>query len=237
VEPNTLIALAAAGGVFCLGFLLLGSGESKSDIRVKKLSGHQSPTTGFLAKIKAEDGGNRRKQIEETLGKIEERQKTKKKKAKALPAKLIQADWNTKPQTFMIISLVLAVIAGGLPFALGLPPLFCLGLAVGLGFGMPRFILNSAIARRQKKFTNHFAVLRGRKLLREKIKALSAEAKMSAIIIGILPIAVGGLVTVISPDYMLELYTTPTGHRNLMIGAGMMVLGTLMMRKMINFKF
>jgi len=67
-----------------------------------------------------------------------------------------------------------------------------------------------------------------------KIKALSAEAKMSAIIIGALPIVVGGLVTVISPDYMTELYTTPTGHRNLMIGAGMMVLGTLMMRKMIN---
>jgi tight adherence protein B len=80
-------------------------------------------------------------------------------------------------------------------------------------------------------------VLRGRKLLREKIKALSAEAKMSAIIIGALPIVVMTLVTIASPEYMSELYTTPTGHRNMMIGAGMMVLGTLMMRKMINFKF
>jgi len=50
-------------------------------------------------------------------------------------------------------------------------------------------------------------------------------------------IVVGGLVTVMSPDYMAELYTTPTGHRNMMIGAGLMVLGTVMMRKMINFKF
>lgn len=327
MEPNTLIALAAAGGIFCLGFLLLGSGSSKGDARVKQLTGQQSAKSGFLTKIKSEDGGNRRKQIEETLGKIEERQKTKKKKAKALAARLVQADWSMKPQTFMIMSAIIAVIAGGVPFALGMKPLMCLGMAVGLGFGMPRFILNSAIGRRQKKFTAHFAdamdiivrgvrtglplgdclkiiahespdplgtefrrvvegeslgipievcleqmyermpisevnffatvlniqkttggnlgeslanlasVLRGRKLLREKIKALSAEAKMSAIIIGILPIAVGGLVTVISPDYMVELYTTPTGHRNLMIGAGMMVLGTLMMRKMINFKF
>ena len=157
MEPNTLIALAAAGGVFCLGFLLLGSGSSKSDLRVKKLSGQESATSGFLAKIKAEDGGNRRKQIEETLGKIEERQKTKKKKAKALPARLIQADWSMKPQTFMVMSIIIAVIAGGLPFALGMKPLFCLGLGIGLGFGMPRFILNSAIARRQKKFTSHFA--------------------------------------------------------------------------------
>lgn len=327
MEPNTLIALAAAGGVFCLGFLLIGSGPSKGNVRARKISGQESRASGFLAKIKVEDGGGRRKQIEETLGKIEERQKTKKKKAKALASRMTQADWSMKPQTFMIISLIIAVITGGLPFALGLKPLFCLGLGVVLGFGMPRFILNSAIARRQKKFTSHFAdamdiivrgvrtglplgdclkiiahespaplgaefrrvvegesigiplevcleqmyermpisevnffatvlniqkttggnlgeslanlasVLRGRKLLREKIKALSAEAKMSAIIIGVLPVAVGALVTVIAPDYMVELYTTPTGHRNLMIGAGMMVFGTLMMRKMINFKF
>ena len=327
MEPNTLIALAAAGGIFCLGFLLLGEAPSKGDVRVRQLSGQQSSKSGFLTKLRSEDTGNRRKQIEETLGKIEERQKTKKKQAKSLPARLVQADWSMKPQTFMIVSAVIAVIAGGLPFALGMKPLFCLGLGIGLGFGMPRFFLNSAINRRQKKFTAHFAdamdiivrgvrtglplgdclkiiahespdplgaefrrvvegesvgvpleicleqmyermpisevnffstvlniqkttggnlgeslanlasVLRGRKLLREKIKALSAEAKMSAIIIGALPIFVGGLVTVIAPDYMEELYTTPTGHRNLMIGAGMMVLGTLMMRKMINFKF
>jgi tight adherence protein B len=327
MEPNTLIALAAAAGVFCIGMLFMGGGPSKGDLRVRELSGNRGAKDGLLARLKVEDGGSRKRQIEDTLGKIEERQKTKKKKAKSLESRLIQADWSTKPQTFMIISAVIAVIAGGLPLALGMKPLFCLGLAVGLGFGLPRFVLNSAIARRQKKFTSHFAdamdiivrgvrtglplndclkiiahespdplgaefrrvvegesvgipievcleqmyermpisevnffstvlniqkttggnlgeslsnlakVLRGRKLLREKIKALSAEAKMSAIIIGILPIAVGGLVTVISPDYMKELYTTPTGHRNLMIGAGMMVLGTLMMRKMINFKF
>jgi len=80
-------------------------------------------------------------------------------------------------------------------------------------------------------------VLRGRKLLAEKIKALSAEARMSAIIIGALPIAVGGLVTVLAPDYMADLYGTTTGQRNMMVGAFMMVLGTAMMKKMIAFKY
>ena len=79
-------------------------------------------------------------------------------------------------------------------------------------------------------------VLRGRKMLREKIKALAAEAKASAMIIGALPPGVMVLVTMMAPDYMTELYTTKTGHRNLMIGAAMMVSGTLVMRKMINFK-
>lgn len=74
-------------------------------------------------------------------------------------------------------------------------------------------------------------------MLREKIKALSAEAKVSAIIIGALPIVVMGLATLMSPDYMMPLYNTTTGQRNLMLGAGMMFFGTMMMRKMINFKF
>ncbi len=84
---------------------------------------------------------------------------------------------------------------------------------------------------------NLSSVLRGRKMLREKIKALAAEAKASAMIIGALPPGVMILVTVMAPEYMDELYTTKTGHRNLMIGAALMVSGTLVMRKMINFKF
>ena len=88
-----------------------------------------------------------------------------------------------------------------------------------------------------ESLANLSKVLRGRKMLREKIKALAAEAKVSSIIIGSLPIIVMGLVTVASPDYMNDLYFTETGQRNMMIGAVMMVMGTLMMKKMINFKF
>ncbi len=87
-----------------------------------------------------------------------------------------------------------------------------------------------------ESLSNLSNVLRGRKMLREKIKALSAEAKASAMIIGALPLVVMALVTISSPDYMNELYTTPTGHRNLAIGAVMMIMGTVVMRKMINFK-
>jgi tight adherence protein B len=82
---------------------------------------------------------------------------------------------------------------------------------------------------------NLSVVLRSRKLMREKINALSSEAKASASIIGALPICVCGLVYVTSPDYMMLLFTDPTGHMNLLIGACMMTTGILVMRKMINF--
>lgn len=82
---------------------------------------------------------------------------------------------------------------------------------------------------------NLATVLRSRKLMREKVKALSSEAKASAWIIGALPIAVCILVGVTSPDYIGLLFTNATGQMNLMIGAGMMTMGILVMRNMINF--
>lgn len=328
MDQQILLGLCAAGLVVCLGLLLLDGDKSAGDTkRVREFTGKKTIGSNIRDRLKVEDTGARRKQIEETLGKIEERQKTKKKKAKTIEARMLQANWKMRPQTFMMVSIGLAAFAGVVPLVLGLKPIACLALAFVIGFGLPRFILNSAIARRQKKFTSHFAdamdiivrgvrtglplgdclkiiahespdplgaefrrvvegeslgipievcleqmyermpisevnffatvlniqkttggnlgealanlsnVLRGRKILREKIKALSAEAKVSAIIIGSLPIIVMIIVTIASPDYMDDLYRTTTGQRNLMIGAVMMVMGTLMMRKMINFKF
>ncbi len=83
---------------------------------------------------------------------------------------------------------------------------------------------------------NLSTVLRARKLMREKIKALSGEAVASAGIIGSLPPAVMLLVTVVSPGYMTPLFFTPGGHFALGVGVVMMTMGVLVMRKMINFK-
>ena len=84
--------------------------------------------------------------------------------------------------------------------------------------------------------SNLSAVLRARKMMREKVQALSAEAKASAMIIGVLPPGVGTMVTVISPEYMLPLFTEPMGQMMLGGGALWMGIGILVMRGMINFK-
>ena len=82
---------------------------------------------------------------------------------------------------------------------------------------------------------NLSVVLRSRKLMREKINALSSEAKASAAIIGALPICVCGIVYVTSPDYMGLLFSDPTGHMGLLAGVTMMSMGIFVMRQMINF--
>ncbi|QUD90818.1 type II secretion system F family protein [Phenylobacterium montanum] len=84
---------------------------------------------------------------------------------------------------------------------------------------------------------NLSTVLRARKLMREKIKALSSEATASAMIIGCLPPGVVVLITVTTPSYMSVMFTDPRGHMMLMGGAIWMSAGIYVMRKMINFKF
>ncbi|MFT3809928.1 MAG: type II secretion system F family protein [Micropepsaceae bacterium] len=83
---------------------------------------------------------------------------------------------------------------------------------------------------------NLSAVLRDRKRLQGKIKALSSEAKASAGIIGSLPLAVMLLVSLFSPDYLTPLFSERMGNIMLAGCAGWMFLGVLVMKKMIDFK-
>ena len=84
---------------------------------------------------------------------------------------------------------------------------------------------------------NLSTVLRARKMMREKIKALSSEAIASASIIGCLPPGVALMIFITRPDYISIMFTNVIGNLMLMGGAVWMGLGILMMRKMINFKF
>ena len=80
-------------------------------------------------------------------------------------------------------------------------------------------------------------VLRDRKKMKAKIRAMSQEAKASAAIIGSLPIAVMTLVYLTSHDYISLLFTEPLGHLMLAGSAVWMTIGVLVMKKMINFDF
>lgn len=84
--------------------------------------------------------------------------------------------------------------------------------------------------------SNLAAVLRDRKRLEGKIKAMSSEAKASAGIIGSLPPVVMIIVWLTTPDYINLLFTERVGNL-LLIGCGIwMGSGILVMRNMINFK-
>ena len=85
--------------------------------------------------------------------------------------------------------------------------------------------------------SNLAGVLRDRKRLHGKIRAMSSEAKASAAIIGSLPPAVMGLVYMSTPEYINLLFTSKLGNLMLLGCVVWMAIGCLVMKKMISFKF
>lgn len=79
-------------------------------------------------------------------------------------------------------------------------------------------------------------MLRARKRMRDKVQAMSTEAKASASIIGSLPVLVALLLTFVAPDYLALLVTTSLGQWILAGSALVMSTGIVVMRQMINFE-
>ena len=80
-------------------------------------------------------------------------------------------------------------------------------------------------------------VLRDRYRLQAKVKALSAEAKASAWILGALPPGVMIMVYITTPHYVGLLFHSKAGNLMLIAGGIWMLIGILVMRKMINFDY
>jgi tight adherence protein B len=104
-------------------------------------------------------------------------------------------------------------------------------------FGIVISIQSKAGGNLSEALGNLSRVLRERKKMKAKIKAVSQEAKASAGIIGSLPPAVMALVWISTPSYIETLFTTQAGNIILIAGGLWMLIGILVMRKMINFDF
>jgi tight adherence protein B len=75
--------------------------------------------------------------------------------------------------------------------------------------------------------------LREREYLRRQVKALSAEGRMSAWLLGALPVGMFGYMMMANREYVEPLYTTPLGWGFLVAAAFLLGLGSFMMAKMV----
>jgi len=78
-------------------------------------------------------------------------------------------------------------------------------------------------------------VLRSRAQMKEKISAMSMEAKASAAIIAAMPFIIAFMTYLTSPDYIMVMFTHPMGHMVMAATFVWMAIGIIMMRSMINF--
>jgi tight adherence protein B len=76
--------------------------------------------------------------------------------------------------------------------------------------------------------------LRERAMLRRQVKVLTAEGRLSAWVLALLPIAIGLYMAAVNPSYIGLLVTTTVGLVMLGTAIALMILGILWMRKIVN---
>lgn len=79
-------------------------------------------------------------------------------------------------------------------------------------------------------------ILRQRRQMRLKIKAMSSEARASAMILGSLPFIMFAIIYLLNPGYEEMLFTDPRGKVLLGGGVAIMTVGIAVMRKMVRFE-
>ncbi len=323
-----LVAILAFTSVAGIGWAFSGGEGDAQKKRMKRVSGVDTTRVvkGKRNVSALDQSQARRKQVQETLKDLEDKQKKQKKRSLSIKNRLRQAGLGISPLAFWMISLALG--AGVFLFVLLQSQNLVVSAAIGftMALGAPRWAIGFLSQRRKKKFSKEFVgaidiivrgvktglplneclkiiarevsdpvgeefrrlvennavgvsledglmrmhermplpelnffaivlmiqqktggnlaetlnnlstVLRARKMMREKISAMSSEAKASALIIGSLPPLLLLIVNFTSPDYMQLMFTETLGRVMLAGSAFWMGTGILMMRKMINFK-
>ncbi|MCQ0989535.1 type II secretion system F family protein [Jiella marina] len=325
-----LLSSLAAGG---LAFALLQprlATEKKVEQRRSLVSRDENDRMAHKAhRDRLQEQVKRRKTIQNSLKDLETRQKERDKHLSklTLQRQLEQAGMTITAKQFMLMSAGLGIVTLLICLLFGFSLIMTVGIAIVVGFGVPRFIVARARKKRFAKFTREFPtaidlivrgvksglplndtlrmiagetsepvksefrrivesqqmgmsiteaverlyrniptaeanffaivigiqsqaggnlsealgnlskVLRERKKMRDKVQAMSMEAKASGAIIGSLPVIVAFLVFLTNPEYISLLYTTDVGKILVGLSAIWMSLGIFVMKNMINFDF
>ena len=80
------------------------------------------------------------------------------------------------------------------------------------------------------------ALIRKRFELQLKVKALSAEGRISAVVLTALPLVLGAFLYKTNYEYMSLLFTDPLGQKFVTIGSVLMITGTIIMKRMVAIK-
>jgi tight adherence protein B len=76
-------------------------------------------------------------------------------------------------------------------------------------------------------------IIRRRRAARLKAHAVTAEARLSAIVLGVMPFVVTGLLLVLNPHYLAPLIGDPRGKIIIAMAIGLLTLGFLSMRQLM----
>jgi tight adherence protein B len=78
--------------------------------------------------------------------------------------------------------------------------------------------------------------VRGRAELRRLVKTLTAQGRMSRWVLTLIPVALALLLSVLSPGYLNPMFDHTLGRVALFFAAGMVITGSLVIKKIVNIK-
>lgn len=148
------IAVLAAICIAGIGFVFVGK-DDKTTQRMARMAGSERAKVRGNGDAEVDNSEKRRKQVQETLNSIEERQNVLKKVS--LRTKLERAGFETTPQKFYMISGGVGLAIASLTLLSGFSPLISLAAGFASGFGLPRWVVGFLVTRRQKAFLEEFA--------------------------------------------------------------------------------
>ncbi len=73
--------------------------------------------------------------------------------------------------------------------------------------------------------------------LKDDIRVMTASGRISSIVVGMLPVAIGGLLMLINPSYIQTFFDTSMGVIMLVVAAGMEITGFLIIKKIATIKY
>ena len=113
-------------------------------------------------------------------------------------------------------------------------------LTVGKQYRVNELILLSSVLRLSLRYGGRAdivmertaAFMRDRQQAQRELFALSAETRMSAWIIGLLPIVVGGVIIMFNAAYIMSMWHDPFGKTLILTAFGMEVIGAVMLARL-----
>ena len=105
-----------------------------------------------------------------------------------------------------------------------------------------RFFVVSVLIQRQsggnlsEVLGNLSGLIRDRLKLLARVKVLSAEGRMSAWILGLMPFCIAGIMNLVNPEFMSPMWTDPLGQTMLKVLLTMMLIGILVLRRIVRIR-
>jgi len=143
-----LLATLAFGGIAYALIYPLISGEGRAEKRMNEIT--LADVEARRSRKGVDQATSRRQQIEETLKKVEARQRSR--KHPPLSARIQQAGLTWSNRKFIIGSVVLGLAVFVAAYVAGQPWYIGLGAAFATGFGLPRWFLSFKKKRREARF-------------------------------------------------------------------------------------